>query len=79
MGTFKLIALVVLVAVAATLVQPGRAEALEPTTIITIVGAAVLVVTIIVVVIIAKRQRGEALEPPSAPTVVAYDAAGVQS
>ena len=81
-STFKLIALVVLVAVAATLVQPGRAEALEPTTIITIVGAAVLVVTIIVVVIIAnmrERQRGEALEPASAPTVVAYDAAGVQS
>jgi len=81
-STPKLIALVVLVAVAATLVQPGRAEALEPTTIITIVGAAVLVVTIIVVVIIANmrdRQRGEALEPASAPTVVAYDAAGVQS
>jgi hypothetical protein len=81
-STFKLIALVVLVAVAATLVQPGRAEALEPTTIMAIAGAAVLVVTIIIVVIIAnmrERQRGEALEPTSAPTVVAYDPAGVQS
>jgi len=77
-SAFKLIALVVLVVVAATLVQPGRAEALEPLTVITIVGAAVLVITVIVVVIIAnmrERQRGEAAEP----TMVALDAGGVQS
>ena len=82
-STFKLIALVVLVAVAATLVQPGRAEAIEPMTIITIVGAAVLVITVIVVVIIAnvrERQRGDAEAPTSVPIVVAvaYDAGGVQ-
>ena len=81
MNPFKLIALVVLVAVAATLVQPGRAEAIEPMTVMTIVGAAVLVVTVIVVVIIANvrdRQRGEAAEPATEPVVVAFDVGVVQ-
>ena len=82
MSTFKLIALVLLVAIAGTLVQPARAEALEPMTIMTIVGVAVLVVTVIVVVIIANvrdRQRGEAAAPAAEPTVMAFDAGGVQS
>jgi hypothetical protein len=79
---FKLIALIVLIAVAGTLVQPGRAEAIEPMTIITIVGAAVLVVTIIVVVVIANmrdRQRGEAAEPQAEPLVLVFEVGTVQS
>jgi hypothetical protein len=76
-STFKLIALVVLVAVGVTLVQPGQAEAIDPLTAITIAGAAVLVVTVIAVVVIAnmrERQDGAAGEA----TVVAMDAGGVQ-
>jgi hypothetical protein len=76
-NTFKLIALVVLVAVAATLVQPGKAEAIDPLTAITIAGAAVLVVTVIAVVIIANVREGQ--DGMSAEvTVVAFDAGGVQ-
>ena len=76
-NTFKLIALVVLVAVGATLMQPGQAEAIDPLTAITIAGAAVLVVTVIVVVVIAnmrEREGGAASEA----TVVAFDSGGVQ-
>ena len=64
--TFKLIALVVLIAVTGTVVQPARAEALEPMTILTIVGVAVGVVLIIAVVIIAnvrEKQTGGAGDP----------------
>jgi uncharacterized membrane protein YcaP (DUF421 family) len=76
-NTLKLIAVVMLVALGATLVQPAQAEAIEPLTAITIAGAAVLVITIVAIVIIANvrdRQRGEAAEP----TLVAFDAGGVQ-
>ena len=77
MNTLKLVALVVLVAVGATLILPGQAEAIDPMTAIAIAGAAVLVVTVVVIVIIANvrdTQRGEAAEP----TIVAFDAGGVQ-
>jgi hypothetical protein len=75
-NTLKLIALVLLVAMGATLVGPAPAEA-DPMTAIAIAGAAVLVVTVIVIVIIANvrdSQRGES----AVPTVVAFDAGGVQ-
>lgn len=78
MSTFKLIALVLLIVVAATLVQPARAEALEPMTVLTIVGVAVGVILIIAVIIIAnvrERQGGLAGEP----AVVAFDAGAVQA
>ena len=77
MNTFKLIALVVLVAVGVTLVQPGRAEAIDPLTAITIAGAAVLVVTIVAVVVIANMREGQS-GTASEATVVAMDAGGVQ-
>ena len=80
-SAFKLIALVMLIVVAATLAQPGRAEAIDPMTAITIAGAAVLVVTVIAVVVIANmrdRQRGEASEGGVEVTVVAFDRGGVQ-
>ena len=82
MNAFKLVALIVLVAMAATLVQPGKAEAVDPMTAITIAGAAVLVVTVIAVVIIAntrERQRGDAAIPAgNEPVRLAYDAGGIQ-
>jgi len=64
--TFKLIALVVLIAVTGTVLQPARAEAMEPMTVITIVGVAVGVILIIAVVVIAnmrERQTREAGDP----------------
>ena len=64
--TFKLIALVVLIAVTGTVLQPARAEAMEPMTVITIVGVAVGVIIIIAVVVIAnmrERQTREAGDP----------------
>ena len=64
--TFKLIALVVLIAVTGTVLQPARAEAMEPMTVLTIVGVAVGVIIIIAVVVIAnirERQTGEAGDP----------------
>ena len=72
-STFRLIALVVLIAVAGTVVQPARAEALEPMTILTIAGVAIGVVLIIAVVIIAnvrERQSGSAGDP----VVIAFEA-----
>ena len=77
MNTLKLVAVVVLVALGATLIQPAEAEAVDPMTAIAIAGAAVLVVTVVVIVIIANvrdKQRGEAAEP----TVVVFDAGGIQ-
>jgi hypothetical protein len=64
--TFKLIALVVLIAVTGTVLQPAPAEAMEPMTVLTIVGVAIGVIIIIAVVVIAnvrERQTGEAGDP----------------
>lgn len=77
MSTFKLIALVLLVAVAGTLVQPARAEALEPMTIITLAGVAVIVVLIIVVVVIANVRESQTAALDG-PVTVAYDPGAVQ-
>ena len=66
MTTLKLIALVVLVVLAATVVHPARAEALDPMTAITIAGVAVGVAIIIAVVVIAnvrEKQGGLSAEP----------------
>ena len=81
MSTFKLIALIVLIAVAGTVVQPGRAEAIDPMAVGAIAGVAVVVVAVIVIVVIANvrdRQRGESAVPMAEPIVVALDGAGVQ-
>ena len=81
MNTFKLIALIVVIAVAGTVLQPARAEAIDPMTAITIAGAAVVVITVIVIVVIANmrdRQRGDAEGPIAVPVVVALDAGAVQ-
>jgi hypothetical protein len=73
---FRLVALVLAVVLTVVLVQPARAEALEPTTIILIASAAVAVVLVIAVVIIANiydTQQGQSglmiarAEPTEAP------------
>ncbi len=76
MNPRRFLALLVAVVFLAVVVQPARAEALEPTTILLIVGAGVAVVLVLAVVIIANirdYQRGESalllarMVPPEAP------------
>jgi hypothetical protein len=60
--SFRFVALVLAVVLTVVLAQPARAEALEPTTILLIAGAAVAVVLVIAVVIIAnlyEHQQGQ--------------------
>ena len=81
MSTVKVIAFFVLVVVAATLAQPARAEALEPTIAISLGALAIGLVTIIAVVVIANvrdRQSGSAGEEGT-PTVVASDTVPLQA
>ena len=81
MSTVKVIAFFVLVVVAATVVQPARAEALEPTIAISLGAIAIGLITIIAVVVIANvrdSQRGSAAEE-GAPTIVASDPVPVQA
>ena len=66
----KWVCVVLLAALAGMLVQPARAEALEPMFISLIVGAAVVVVVLVAILIIANvtegRQRtvGQAVPEP---------------
>jgi len=67
MSATRLIATLLLVTVSVVMLQPARAEALEPTAVLLIVGVAVAVIIIVTVVIIAnvrEGQRGTAAEPP---------------
>jgi type VI protein secretion system component VasK len=62
----RLVTLIVLVVFAAVTLQPAPAEALEPTTVLLIVGGAVIVVALVALLVIAnirERQRGEAEAP----------------
>ncbi len=81
MSTVKFLAFVVLVVFAATVVQPARAEALDPTIAISLGAIAIGLVTIIAVVVIANvrdSQSGSAGEE-GAPAVVASDPVPAQA
>jgi hypothetical protein len=74
--SFRFVAFFLAVVLTVVLAQPARAEALEPTTLILIAGAAVAVVLVIAVVIIAnlhEAQQGQSAlmiaraEPTEAP------------
>ena len=71
MNITRCIAVILTVALLAVLVQPARAEAMEPTTILLIAGAAVAVVLVIVVVIIANVRESQRGENPDSPVLVA--------
>ncbi len=65
----RLLALIVLVAFAVVTLQPTPAEAIEPTTMLLLIGGAVIVVALVALLVIAnirEHQRGEA-EAPSPP------------
>jgi len=72
--TFRLIALVLVVAIAGTLVQPARAEAIEPMTVLAIAGVAVGVILVIVIVVIANIRERQTAMVEGEPVVVALDA-----
>jgi len=70
----KCVCVLLLAALGVMVVQPARAEALEPMFISMIVGAAVVVVVLVAILIIANvtegRQRtGEAVPGPVTPLV----------
>ena len=77
-GRIKLISVLVLIALTATLVQPARAEAIEPTVAIAIAGVAVALIIIVVFVVIANVREGQT-DSAGVPVMLAYDAGGVQS
>jgi hypothetical protein len=67
MSATRLIAILLLVTVSGVLVQPARAEAIEPNVVLLLVGVGVAVIIVVVVVIIAnvrESQRGTAAETP---------------
>jgi hypothetical protein len=63
---FRVLAVVLLVTLVVGLATPGRAEALEPFTILAIAGVAVVVVVIVVYLIVANmhdsQQRAQAAQ-----------------
>ncbi len=72
--TTKLATILILVAVLVTAVQPARAEAFEPTTVLLIAGGVAVVVALVAVLVIAnvrEHQRGEAAVAPDAPRLIA--------
>jgi len=75
---------VLLAALAAVLVQPARAEAMEPMTILLIAGVGIAVIAVVAVLIIAnvseKRPRSsQAVEALAAPPLVAFHASPAES
>jgi uncharacterized membrane protein YozB (DUF420 family) len=72
--TKRIAAILVLVVVLVTAVQPTRAEAFEPTTVMLLVGGAVVIIALVAVLVIAnirERQRGEAATHPQPPKLLA--------
>ena len=86
--TFKRLVCIVLLAVlAAVVVRPARAEALDPNTILIIVGVGIALVAVIVVVIVANASEGRrrrdaavaAATASGAPTVIVLRTTAVES
>ncbi len=57
-SAFRLVALVLLLAVTLTFVAPARADAIEPLTMVAIAGAAVVVIVLIAYLIVANARGG---------------------
>ena len=74
MTPYRMIALVLVIALLVTAVTPARAEAMEAGTILLIVGAAVVVLILVVYLVVAnvKERRERRAEAPSdgAPLVL---------
>jgi hypothetical protein len=84
MTPYRMLALVLVIALLATVVTPARAEAMEAGTILLIAGAAVAVLIIVAFLVVAnvKERRDRRAEAPSdgAPLVlVALDGPELES
>jgi predicted RND superfamily exporter protein len=86
--TFKRFVCIVLLAVlAAVVVRPARAEALDPNVIMILVGVGIAVVVVIVVVIVANASEGRrrrdaavaAATASGAPTVIVLRTTAAES
>jgi hypothetical protein len=74
MLTRQAVLIVLIVALLVAAVQPGRAEAIEPTTLILIAGAGVVVLVIVAYLVIANidsSRRSAEGQPDEAPVLVA--------
>ena len=60
---FRLIAIVLIVALVVMVATPEKADAMDPLTIIAIIGAAALVVVIVAYLIIANKEGSRASQP----------------
>ncbi len=63
-SAFRVLAMVLIVALTLTLVAPARAEALEPLTVLAIAGVAVVVVILVAYLIAANARGGRAAAEP---------------
>jgi len=77
-----MLAVVIALVLIITIATPARAEALEPTTIILIVGVAVTIIAVVAVVIIAnveERRRAAEERPDGSAMVVALGVPATES
>jgi hypothetical protein len=80
----RLVCIVLLATLTAVVAKPARAEAMDPNTILIIVGAGIAVVAVIAVVIIANASEGRrrstaASAAAGAPTVVVFQTTAIES
>jgi len=68
---FRLLSLALIVSLIIGFATPGRAEAIEPLTIMAIAGAAVLVVVVIVYLVIANMHESQRKSVESGPRYLA--------
>ena len=68
---FRLLSLVLIVTLIIGFATPGRAEAIEPLTILAIAGAAVLVIGIIVFLVIANMHEAQSKSAQGEPRYLA--------
>jgi hypothetical protein len=60
---FRLIAIVLIVALVVMVATPEKADALEPMTIIAIAGAAAIIIVLILYLVIANKEGSRASQP----------------
>jgi hypothetical protein len=68
---FRLLAVVLIVTLAIGLATPGRAEAIEPLVIVSIVGIAVIVVVVVVYLIVANMYESKSKSVQGEPRYLA--------
>jgi positive regulator of sigma E activity len=70
MTPYRMVALVLLVALLVTAMTPGRAEAMEPATILLIAGAVIVIVIVVAYLYVADRAERRRAADEDGPRVV---------